>query len=179
MKRITPILILVLFVSSCNDYSSNNNELKALRIKVDSLKKLTNEKSIKPNERITTFLTFQENNAEEAMNFYISLFKNSKINEVKRYGKDGPAKEGTIMFAKFELNGSQFACSDSYIKHEWDFSPAVSNYIECENEGELESLFSKLSQNGSVTMPLNNYGFSQRFGWVVDQFGVSWQLNLP
>lgn len=129
-------------------------------------------------KQITTFLTFQENNAEEAMNFYIGLFDNSKILEVTRHGKDGPAKEGTILMATFELNGKQFICSDSYVKHEWTFSPAISLFVGCKTDSELEKLFDKLSENGKVFMPLDNYGFSQKFGWVEDKFGISWQLNL-
>lgn len=129
-------------------------------------------------QQITTFLTFQENNAEEAMNFYIELFDNSKIIEAERYGKNGPGKEGTIMKAVFELNGKQFICSDSYIKHGWTFTPAVSLWVECKTIDELENFFEKLSKGGGVTMPLNNYGFSQKFGWVIDKFGISWQLNF-
>jgi predicted 3-demethylubiquinone-9 3-methyltransferase (glyoxalase superfamily) len=129
-------------------------------------------------EQITTFLTFQENNAEQAMNFYVELFDNSKIIEVRRYGKDGPAKEGSVMKAMFELNGKQFICSDSYIKHEWTFTPAVSMFVECKTDSEMESLFKNLSKNGKVFMPMDNYGFSQKFGWVEDKFGVSWQLNF-
>ncbi len=128
--------------------------------------------------QITTFLTFQENNAEEAMNFYISLFDNSKVTNVQRHGKGGPAKEGSIMIARFELNGKQFICSDSYVKHAWTFSPAISLYVECGSESELDKLFHELSEKGKVYMPLDNYGFSQRFGWVEDRFGISWQLNL-
>jgi len=128
--------------------------------------------------QITTFLTFQENNAEQAMNFYVELFDNSKIIEAQRYGKDGPAKEGSIMKATFELNGKQFICSDSYFKHEWTFTPAVSMFVECKTNSELKKLFEKLSENGKVFMPLDNYGFSQEFGWVGDKFGISWQLNF-
>ncbi len=128
--------------------------------------------------QISTFLTFQENNAEKAMNFYVELFDNSKILNIQRYGKGGPSKEGTIMKAVFELNGKQFICSDSFIKHDWNFTPAISNWVECKSESELERLFSKLSENGMVMMPLDNYGFSQKFAWVADQFGISWQLNL-
>lgn len=128
--------------------------------------------------QIATFFTFQDNNAENAMNFYVELFDNSKIVDVKRWGEGAPGEEGKIMHATFELNGNLFMCSDSPPVHNWDFSPAVSNYIECDDEAEIDRLFSKLSENGTVTMPLNNYGFSQRFGWVIDQFGVSWQLNL-
>lgn len=129
-------------------------------------------------KQITTFLTFQENNAEEAMNFYVELFDNSKIIEVSRHGKDGPAKEGTILMATFELNGKQFMCSDSYVKHEWTFTPAISLFVDCHSEIELKKLFDKLSENGKVFMAIDNYGFSQKFGWVGDKFGVTWQLNL-
>ena len=129
-------------------------------------------------KQIATFLTFQDGNAENAMNFYIDLFDNSKIVQLQRWGNDGPVEEGKIMRASFELNGNTFMCSDSPPVHDWNFTPATSNYIECESETELVRLFTKLSENGKVTMPLNNYGFSQKFGWTIDQFGVSWQLNL-
>ncbi|MFB6318732.1 VOC family protein [Saccharicrinis sp. FJH54] len=129
-------------------------------------------------QQIITFLTFQENNAEQAMNFYVALFDNSKIIDIQRWGKDGPVKEGAIMKATFDLNGRTFMCSDSPPVHAWTFTPAVSNYVECEDEAEIDRLFLKLSDNGTVTMPPDNYGFSQKFGWVIDQFGVSWQLNL-
>lgn len=129
-------------------------------------------------QRIITSLTFQKNDAEEAMNFYVSLFNNSKILKIQRWEKGGPGKEGTIMQATFELDGQKFMCSDSLPVHNWDFTPAVSNYVECENEEKMQTLFSRLSENGQVAMPLDNYGFSQKFGWVIDKFGVSWQLNL-
>ncbi|MEM6516877.1 MAG: VOC family protein [Bacteroidota bacterium] len=127
---------------------------------------------------VATFLTFQNNDAEEAMNFYIGLFANSRVIDVKKYGKDGPAKEGTIMVARFELNGSQFMCSDSYMKHDWTFTPAVSVFVECETKNEIENHLEKLSENGKILMPLDNYGFSSKFAFVEDRFGVSWQLNL-
>ncbi len=129
-------------------------------------------------QQITTFLTFQENNAEDAINFYVGLFDKSEILEILRHGKDGPGKEGTIMIAKFNLNGKEFICSDSFVKHEWTFTPAISMFVECKNEAELEKLFNKLSEGGKVFMKLDNYGFSQKFGWVGDKFGITWQLNL-
>ncbi|BAO77251.1 VOC family protein [Winogradskyella sp. PG-2] len=177
MRKIVPILIITLLIFSCTNYKANNDanvELTALQTKIDSLKKSKKETK----EQIATFLTFQDNNAEKAMDFYVELFDNSKIISIQRWEKGGPVEEGKIMTAKFNLNGSLFMCSDSPPINDWDFSPAVSNFIDCVNENELEQLFSKLSKNGNVTMPLNNYGFSYRFGWVVDQFGVSWQLNL-
>ena len=125
-----------------------------------------------------TSLTFQSGNAEAAMNFYVGLFDNASITKVQRWPAGGPVEEGKIMQATFELDGNLFMCSDSPPIHDWDFSPAVSTYLECDDEAELDRLFSKLSQNGDVKMPPNNYGFSQKFGWVTDRFGVSWQLNL-
>ncbi len=112
------------------------------------------------------------------MNFYVNLFDNSRIVDIQRWGKEGPGKEGTIMHATFQLNGQIFMCSDSPPVHEWDFTPAVSNYVECKSEDEIKNLWEKLSENGQVAMPLDNYGFSKKFGWIVDRFGVSWQLNL-
>lgn len=182
MERIIPLLLLLSLVTiSCTDSKpekDNLAEIEKLQEENDSLKNMLKQnKSIMKNQMITS-LTFQDNNAENAMNFYVELFDNSRIINVQRWGKDGPVEEGRIMQATFELDGNLFMCSDSPPVHDWDFTPAVSIYIECENESELERLFSKLSENGKVTMPLDNYGFSQKFGWVIDQFGVSWQLNL-
>jgi len=144
----------------------------------EELSELQTEKSEKMKGEISTFLTFQKENAEQAMNFYISLFDNSEVIDIKRWGAGAPGKEGTIMHATFSLNGKQFMCSDSPPIHDWGFTPAVSNFVECVDENEIDYLFNKLSGNGKVMMPLNNYGFSQKFGFVEDRFGVSWQLNL-
>ncbi len=127
---------------------------------------------------ITTFLMF-EGQAEEAMNLYVSLFKNSSVTGIKRYGATGPGKEGSVMQAKFLLNGREFMCIDSPTKHDFTFTPAISLFVDVDNEGELDLLFMKLSVGGQVLMPLGSYGFSRKFGWVSDKFGVSWQLNLP
>lgn len=129
-------------------------------------------------KQIITSLTFQDKNAENAMNFYVGLFDNSRIIKIQRWGENAPVEAGKIMKASFEINGSLFMCSDSPAIHNWNFTPAVSNFIECESEDEIERLFSKLSEKGDIKMPLDNYGFSQNFAWIDDQFGVSWQLNL-
>lgn len=181
MIRVIPLILLLLITYSCKEVKKEdekNAELVHLKSKLDSLRNIFHKKQDLENDQIATFLTFQDANAEQAMNFYVALFDNSKIISTKRWGKEGPGKEGTIMHAKFNLNGALFMCSDSPAIHEWGFTPAVSNYIECKNEEELQRLFAKLSENGKVMMPLNNYGFSQKFGFVEDQFGVSWQLNL-
>lgn len=69
-------------------------------------------------------------------------------------------------------------CSDSYIKHAWDFTPGVSMFVECRSIEELEKLLKALSENGQVLMPADNYGFSEKFAFLEDRFGISWQLNF-
>ncbi|AIY78058.1 VOC family protein [Bacillus anthracis] len=128
-------------------------------------------------QKITTFLMF-EGKAEEAMNFYTSLFEQSEIVSISRYDENGPGKEGTVIHATFTLNGQEFMCIDSYVKHDFAFTPAMSLYVTCETEEEIETVFHKLEQDGSVLMPLGSYPFSKKFGWLNDKYGVSWQLTL-
>jgi predicted 3-demethylubiquinone-9 3-methyltransferase (glyoxalase superfamily) len=116
--------------------------------------------------------------AEEAMNFYVSLFPGSEVKQVERYGPGEPGAEGTFKRATFALAGQEFICLDSPIKHNFTFTPSVSLFVDCESEGELERVFAQLSAGGAVLMPVDNYGFSTKFGWANDRFGVSWQLNL-
>lgn len=182
MKNLIKIFFLSLTITSCTGLKTDKSQfvqIGKLQLENDSLKKAITENNAVVKQQIITFLTFQKNDAEQAMNLYVSLFDDSKIIEVQRWEKGGTGKEGTIMQATFELNGQKFMCSDSPPIHHWDFTPAVSNFVECKNEAELNKLFEKLSENGEVAMPLDDYGFSQKFGWVIDQFGVSWQLNLP
>ncbi|MET9959843.1 VOC family protein [Streptomyces sp. NPDC006326] len=129
-------------------------------------------------QKITTFLMF-EGRAEEAMNFYTSLFDDARIIDISRYGADGPGEEGTVRHATFELAGQQLMCIDSHVKHGFGFTPAVSLFVQCQDRAEIDRLHAALSDGGSELMPLGSYGFSARFGWVNDRFGVSWQLNLP
>ncbi|EMI9086477.1 MULTISPECIES: VOC family protein [Bacillus] len=129
------------------------------------------------NQKITTFLMF-EGKAEEAMNFYTSLFDQSEIVSISRYDENGPGKEGTVIHATFTLNGQEFMCIDSYVKHEFTFTPAMSLYVTCETEEEIETVFNKLAQDGAILMPLGAYPFSKKFGWLNDKYGVSWQLTL-
>jgi predicted 3-demethylubiquinone-9 3-methyltransferase (glyoxalase superfamily) len=126
---------------------------------------------------ITPQLMF-EGAAEEAMRTYISLFAGSAINEIERYGPGEPGAEGSVKRATFTLGGRDFACIDSPIKHEFTFTPSISLFVDCESEAELDEAFAQLSVGGAVLMPVDNYGFSTRFGWVKDRFGLSWQLNL-
>jgi predicted 3-demethylubiquinone-9 3-methyltransferase (glyoxalase superfamily) len=126
----------------------------------------------------TPFLTFQRGTAGAAMDLYCSVFPNSRVEHVTRYGDAIPGPEGTVVTASFSLNGRKFLVADSPVEHDWYFTPAISIFVECESVAELETAFAKLGEGGRIYMPLDNYGFSQRFGWVGDRFGVTWQLNL-
>ncbi|WP_269855978.1 VOC family protein [Streptomyces sp. RPT161] len=129
-------------------------------------------------QKITTFLMF-EGRAEEAMTYYTSLFDDAEIIDITRYGANEPGEEGTVQRATFSLAGQRFMCIDSYVKHDFSFTPAVSLYVQCETEAEIDRLYAALAEQGSELMPLGSYGFSAKFGWVNDRFGVSWQLDLP
>ncbi|MDC7681985.1 VOC family protein [Asticcacaulis sp. BYS171W] len=126
---------------------------------------------------IATTLMFS-GQAEEAMRFYVSLFPDSRIVSLDTYGLKEGGKPGSVRQARFTLNGSPFICLDSPIKHEFGFTPATSVTISCATEAEVDRLFTALSDDGQVLMPLAAYDFSPRFGWVNDRFGVSWQINL-
>lgn len=126
---------------------------------------------------ITPQLMF-EGNAEHAMTFYVSLFPSSAITHIDRYGPGEPGAQGTVKRASFTLAGRTFTCIDSPAVHAFTFTPSISLFVECESETELDEAFRQLSAGGTVLMPLDNYGFSTKFGWVNDRFGVSWQLNL-
>ncbi|MEU6312998.1 VOC family protein [Streptomyces sp. NPDC047014] len=128
-------------------------------------------------QKITPFLMF-EGRAEEALTFYTSLFADSEVLDITRYGPEGPGPEGTVVRATFSLAGQRVMCIDSHVQHAFGFTPAVSLFVECEGPDELDRLYAALSADGQELMPLGSYGFSARFGWVNDRFGVSWQLNL-
>jgi predicted 3-demethylubiquinone-9 3-methyltransferase (glyoxalase superfamily) len=125
------------------------------------------------------FLMFQEGAAQAALDLYLATFPDSRIVTIDRYVQGDPGPAGTIKAAVFTLCGREFMCSDSPIKHEFTFTPASSTFVDFDSEEELERVFGALSEGGQVLMPLDNYGFSQRFGWLNDRFGVSWQLNCP
>ena len=128
-------------------------------------------------QKITTFLMFA-GKAEEAMNFYISLFKDASVTNIIRYGANESGEEGTVMHATFTLSGQEFMCIDSSANHAFGFTPAISLYVKCESDEEIDKLFANLSDGGQIFMPLSAYPFSKKFGWVADKFGVSWQLNI-
>jgi predicted 3-demethylubiquinone-9 3-methyltransferase (glyoxalase superfamily) len=131
---------------------------------------------------IRTFLMFsgeRHGRAEEAINFYVAQFGNSRVESINRYAPDEREPEGTVKLAIFTLSGQPFMAMDSAAPHQFNFTPSMSLFVECETEDEIARLSRTLSDSGQVLMPLDNYGFSRRFGWTNDRFGVSWQLNLP
>jgi predicted 3-demethylubiquinone-9 3-methyltransferase (glyoxalase superfamily) len=133
-------------------------------------------------QKTTTFFMFvgeQCGKAEEAIRFYTSLFNNSDIKNIDYWKADEPSgKEGLVKHALFTIDGVEYMASENTAEHKFTFTPSISIYVNCEDESEIESLFQKLSEGGSVMMPLDNYGFSKKFGWVSDKYGISWQLNL-
>ena len=128
-------------------------------------------------QKFVTFLMF-EGRAEEAMNLYTSLFKRSEILSITRYGGNEAGTEGTVQHAAFTLNGHEFMCIDSSAQHAFTFTPSISLYVRCDTEEEIDTAFATLSDGGQICMPLDRYPFSEKYGWVSDRFGVSWQLAL-
>jgi predicted 3-demethylubiquinone-9 3-methyltransferase (glyoxalase superfamily) len=123
-------------------------------------------------QKIVPFLWF-DHQAEEAANFYASLFKDSKIDSINRYS-EGPM-QGKVLTIVFQLEGQRFMALDG--GPHFQFTPAVSFFVNCESIEETDRLFEQLSVDGSVLMPLQAYPFSERFAWITDKYGVSWQLN--
>ena len=114
-------------------------------------------------QKINPFLWF-DGNAEEAAKFYTSIFKNSKIHTISRYGDAGPGPKGTAMVVTFELEGQQFLALNG--GPQFKFTPALSLFVNCETQQEVDELWEKLSEGGR----------KDRCGWLQDKYGVSWQI---
>ena len=114
-------------------------------------------------QKITPFLWF-DGKAEEAMNFYVSVFKNSKVGRVSRYGDSGPGPKGSVMSATFTLDGQEFYALNG--GPQYKFTPAISLFVNCETQQEVDELWEKLSEGGR----------KDRCGWLQDKYGLSWQI---
>jgi predicted 3-demethylubiquinone-9 3-methyltransferase (glyoxalase superfamily) len=125
---------------------------------------------------VATFLMF-EGVAEEATNLYVSLFERSEIRRMERWSAGEPGRQGSVKRAEFVLAGHDLIAIDSPVKHAFTFTPSMSLYVECDTEAELDHAYEVLSAGGQVLMERASYGFSKKFGWINDRFGVSWQLN--
>jgi predicted 3-demethylubiquinone-9 3-methyltransferase (glyoxalase superfamily) len=112
---------------------------------------------------ITPFLWFDDD-AEEAMNFYVEVFGDAKVGEVSRYGEGGPGPAGAVMSATFELRGQQFMALNG--GPDFPFTEAVSFFVACETQDEVDDLWEKLTKGGEES----------RCGWLKDQYGLSWQI---
>ncbi|MCR9121870.1 MAG: VOC family protein [Phyllobacteriaceae bacterium] len=128
-------------------------------------------------KRISTFLMFG-GNAEEALTLYETLFDDVEVVSIERYGPEVAGRQGTVREARWRLAGQDFIAVDSPAEQPFAFTPCMSLFINCRDDAEIEKLFAALSEDGAVLMPLGDHGFSARFAWVSDRFGVSWQLNL-
>jgi predicted 3-demethylubiquinone-9 3-methyltransferase (glyoxalase superfamily) len=138
--------------------------------------------------KFTTFLAF-DSGAEEALDFYASVFDDVKVHRVIRAAADEPGwTEGTLQHAVFTLAGTPFMCINvpkaparGHDHAQWErfgFSPSTAVYVQCASEEEFDRVFAALSEKGEVLMPVGTYGFSRKFGWVTDRFGLSWRINL-
>lgn len=114
-------------------------------------------------QKITPFLWFNDQ-AEEAVNFYVSIFKNSKIVNMTRFGEAGPGPKGAVMSATFQLEGQQFIALNGGPM--FTFTPAISLFVNCESQQEVDLLWEKLSEGGK----------KERCGWLKDKYGLSWQI---
>jgi predicted 3-demethylubiquinone-9 3-methyltransferase (glyoxalase superfamily) len=116
-------------------------------------------------QKITTFLWF-DGNAEEAANFYTSIFKNSRITNIARFTEAGPMPEGTVMTVNFEIEGKEFVALNG--GPEYKFTPAISLMVSCETQQEVDHYWSRLLEGG---------GQEVQCGWLTDRFGLSWQIT--
>jgi predicted 3-demethylubiquinone-9 3-methyltransferase (glyoxalase superfamily) len=118
--------------------------------------------------KVTTYLMF-EGKAPAALELYSQVFP----------GSVSSVRPGPVYMADWSLAGHDVILMDSPAHHEFTFTPSISLFVDMDDVAHQEKAFNALSEGGKVMMPLDNYGFSQRFAWVSDRFGVSWQLNLP
>lgn len=125
---------------------------------------------------VATFLMF-EGRAEEALDFYLATFPGAEGGVRERFDANGDSS-GKVKRASLTLHGQRFVLFDSSMPHAFGFTPAISLFVDFDDESELDNAWARLSEAGQVLMPLDRYDFSRKFGWVQDRFGVSWQLNL-
>ena len=126
---------------------------------------------------VTPFLMF-EGRAEEAMTRYVGAIPDSQVVRLERYGSDGPGAEGTVALGEAELAGQRVRFFDSFVHHDFTFTPSLSLFITVDTEDELDRIVDTLAVDGTYSMPPGDYGFSRRFAWLNDEFGVSWQVNV-
>ena len=127
---------------------------------------------------VATHLMFA-GEASAALELYAAVFSEFRLDAVERYGAGEAGAAGTVRRADITFGRHRIIVIDSPVKHAFGFTPAMSLFVDCDSASALDSAFAQLAQGGKVLMPIADYGFSKRFGWCSDRFGVSWQLNLP
>jgi predicted 3-demethylubiquinone-9 3-methyltransferase (glyoxalase superfamily) len=128
-------------------------------------------------QKIATMLMFT-GQAEEAISFYTALFDDSRVEFIQHYGPDYPGPEGQVVHSRFKLKGQSFLAMDSHVEQASTFTPRISFFVTCADEAEIDRLFAALTEGGEVIMELDKYPFADKYAWVQDRFGVSWQLML-
>jgi predicted 3-demethylubiquinone-9 3-methyltransferase (glyoxalase superfamily) len=126
---------------------------------------------------VTPFLMFQ-GDAEAAMALYARAFPDARVATISRFGADTPGREGTVQRARMTIHGQDLMILESPMKHAFTFTPSISLYVTCLDEADLDRLVAILGEGGGQLMPPGDYGFSRRFAWISDRFGVSWQLDV-
>jgi predicted 3-demethylubiquinone-9 3-methyltransferase (glyoxalase superfamily) len=139
-------------------------------------------------QKLTLFLAFR-GDAEDAVEFYTSLFKDSEMVQIVRARPEDPGwVDGTLQHAIFTLAGQQFMCvnippPDNHLYkiapwHEFNFNPGMTIYVHANTEDEFDRLYEALSEKGEIYLPAASYGFSPKFAWLNDRYGISWRINL-
>jgi len=128
--------------------------------------------------RVLTHLMFQ-GEAEQALKLYASVFREFRVDETEQYGEGEQGVPGTLKLAQVSFGGHQLLIFDSPPVHDFSFTASMSLFVDFDTRDDLDAAFTQLSRDGQVMMPPDGYGFSKRFAWIADRFGVSWQLNLP
>ncbi|HBH53150.1 MAG TPA: VOC family protein [Planctomycetaceae bacterium] len=129
-------------------------------------------------QSVTTMLMFA-GRAAQALQHYVEVIPGAELKDVQFFSAGEQGAEGSVKSSRLILQGHELRAFDSPVRHEFGFTPAVSLFIDCVDRDEFERCFQGLSKGGQTLMPPGNYGFSRWFGWCNDQFGVSWQVNLP
>jgi predicted 3-demethylubiquinone-9 3-methyltransferase (glyoxalase superfamily) len=127
---------------------------------------------------VCTHLMFQGGKAQAALDLYASVFPDFTVVSMEKYGP-GDNTPGLLKIARIDFDGHPLIVIDSPVPHGFDFTPSMSLFVDFDGVTDLDQAFERLAEGGDVKMALADYGFSARFGWLTDRFGVSWQLNLP
>ncbi len=128
--------------------------------------------------RASTHLMFT-GDASAALDLYASVFRDFRVEHLERYADGDAGAPGSVRRADAIFGEHRIIAIDSPVKHAFTFTPSVSIFVDCDSADALDAAFAQLANGGQVFMPIADYGFSRRFGWCADRFGVSWQLNLP